>query len=118
MAKIEIVEAWKYKDKIYEDYEEAKAAREKDLQNCPYQLYDIQGRRVDELSDAYFVYLPDEKAGKQFVKDCEEDSVDNTGITENDSGLFFWNEWDSTFEYFDRDLHEGMYKVLAQILKK
>lgn len=118
MEKIEAIEAWKYKDKIYEDYYEAKKAFNNDIVNHPYFLYNRKGELISSLTNTYIIYLPDIEATVHFLEDYEDEDISYTGITEEDTGLFFWNKKNGTFQYFELDLYEGIYKILAQILKK
>ena len=79
------------------------------------QMWDRDGRRVTEPSHAFFVFFSDDTQAQTFINACIAANDDHTGIEDGLMGLFFWDEWDAKYIYFDTDLANGMYKVLAEI---
>ena len=116
MAQIECINAFKYKGKIYENYHDAKIARNEDIGNRLYKMYDRYGELTSDFDCATFVYLQTEQATSQFIDDCKENGVISYGIEERDTGLFLWNEYTNEYGYLDIDSYKGMYNVLAQLL--
>lgn len=115
MAQIECITAFKYKDKIYENYHDAKIARNEDIGTRLYKMYDGSGTLTSNFDCVKFVYLQTEQATSQFIDDCIENDVISFGIEARDTGLFLWNECNYEYEYLDVDLYKGISNVLAQL---
>lgn len=116
MTQIERINAFKYKDKLYESYYDAEIARNEDIGNRLYKMYDKSGELTSEIDCAVFVYLETKQSANQFIEDCVDEDLIYAGIKEGDSGLFLWNEHIAEYEYFNTNLYEGMQKILTQLL--
>lgn len=62
-------------------------------------MWDRNGIRTFDDQEAYFVQI-DEDCG--FIL-FEEYGYNFPGITKDDEGVFFWDEFEEKFRYFDRD---------------
>lgn len=116
MTQIECINAFKYKDKIYESYYDAESARNEYIGNRLYKMYNRYGKLTSDFDCATFVYLETKQSANQFIEDCICEDVICTGVKEGDIGLFLWNGNTAEYEYLDIVLCKGMYNVLAQLL--
>lgn len=116
MAQIERISVFKYKDKFYESFYEAEIARNEDIDNRLYKMYNSSGELTYDFDCATFVYLQTRQSASQFIKDCIDEDVIYTGIEEGDIGLFLWNEHTMEYMHFNTNLYEGMQKILTQLL--
>ena len=80
-------------------------------------MWNREGERIHDPNMAFFVFLYDETETEKFIKLCKNAGVEYTGITADDIGFWFWDEWDNKYVYFDAQLAEGMHKVLEQMGK-
>ena len=80
-------------------------------------MWNREGLAVTNPSHAFFVYFNDETETEKFIKLCEEAETDYTGLSTDDAGFWFWDEWDSKYVYFDTHLAKGIHSVLEQMGK-
>jgi hypothetical protein len=80
-------------------------------------MWDREGVRIHDPNKAFFVFFYDETEAEKFVKLCEDAGAEYTGLTAEDIGFWFWDEWDNKYVYFDTQLAVGMHSVLEQMGK-
>lgn len=80
-------------------------------------MWNREGLAVTDPNHAFFVYFNDETETEKFIKMCEEAESEHSGLTEDDRGFWFWDEWDNKYVYFDTQLAAGMHSVLGQMGK-
>ena len=97
-------------------YEEDCLKYEQD-QTGQIRMWNREGMRIHDPNKAFFVFFYDETETEKFIKLCEEAGAEYTGLTVDDIGFWFWDEWDNKYVYFDTQLATGMHNVLEQMGK-
>lgn len=68
-------------------------------------MWNREGKLVDETIAAFVLYLENEAANEAFFTLAEKQGDRGiAGLTRGeDYGLFFWNEWNESYQYLDSE---------------
>ena len=72
---------------IFETKDECEAY---ETDHCAVMMFDVYGRRVNDIQMAQFIYLRDENAANTLIKSVQWQE-DICGIAAGDIGLFVWD---------------------------
>jgi hypothetical protein len=80
-------------------------------------MWNRKGERTDRTESALWVYLfsntPD--TAKNFMLACQSEGTGHEGIAEEDTGLFYWDDWDNTYRYLDKEQRDALRNILQEI---
>ena len=108
----EIVRFQAFDGKVFTDKDEC-LEHEKFLGADYCKMWDRNGNITDNPENAAFVFINEEKidnycgaptcGGRWFTAICH-DGKDCLGIEAEDSGFFYWDEWNGEYYYIETDL--------------
>ena len=96
------------------DEEEACREYEENLKST-FIMWTREGLMVTNPDYAMFVLLKTEGAGAAFIKICEAQGTDFTGIQEGDIGFFYWDEWNEEYRYLEKPILDAIETILHNL---
>lgn len=80
-------------------------------------MWNRNGERTDKTESALWVYLASSTsdAAKNFMTVCNSEGTGHDGIAEGETGLFYWDEWESMYRYLDREQRDALRNILREI---
>jgi hypothetical protein len=80
-------------------------------------MWDRKGERTDRTESALWVCFSTStpNAAENFIEACDREGTGHEGVSEGDSGLFYWDDWDNTYRYLDREQRDALLNILQEI---
>lgn len=103
---------------IYEAYDGTQFTTEDEcleyevLHNKLYKAYDWAGNKAYSATSTAVINLLELEGATAFINACEREHISYKGISENDMGVFFWDNWHDTYVYVDSDV----LKILKEVI--
>lgn len=85
-----------------------KSACERYEENNPCILMYYNEGRTLKTDEAFVVVLKNDGDAKGFINLCEEQMSDSTGITEDDNGLYVWDDIEERYFYVSDRIEDAL----------
>jgi hypothetical protein len=80
-------------------------------------IWNRKGEKTNTTESALWVYFSakNPNAAKNFIEACKREGTGHDGLSEEDSGLFYWDEWDNMYRYLDVEQRDALFNILREI---
>ena len=89
------------------EFDERDACEKYEHDNPRILMYHNTGR-TSISNDAFVVVLRNDNDAKNFIKMCKEQDTDYKGITEDDYGLYVWDELEQRYFYVSERVEDAL----------
>ena len=89
------------------EFNERDACEKYEYDNPCVMMYHNTGRTSD-TNDAFVVVLRNDNDAKNFIKLCEAQDTDYKGITEDDCGLYVWDDDEERYFYVSERVEDAL----------
>ena len=97
-----------------EEFDTAEACvRHEEKKGFHYEGWDYSGKFTTDPDDCVILYIENETGAKQFIDECDNEFTIG-GIDLEDTGWFYWDEWEEKYIYISLDIVDAFRKIFQE----